>query len=247
MTRDAFRCSIRLAAALCLILGAACTDDSAPVAAHTPRPARAVSIRMLALGDSYTTGEAIPETKSWPHQLEAALLADSVRVASLTVVARTGWTTSDLLVAMNKSHLVPKYDLVTLQIGVNNQYQGLLFDVFQNEFVELLARAIALAGNEPGHVVVLTIPDYSVTPVGMRIDPDRTRAEIDGYNGFIAATLDSTETPLVNITDISREAAEDSSLTARDGLHPSAKMYAAWVELLRPVVAHIFGRGPTGD
>lgn len=246
MTRDAFRHALRFAATLCLVLGAACSDDSTPVAAHTPTPARAIKVRMLALGDSYTTGEAIPETKSWPHQLEAALLGDSVRVDSLRVVAHTGWTTSDLIIAMNKSHLVPTYDLVTLQIGVNNQYQGLPFELFQDEFVELLARAIVLAGNQPGHVVVLTIPDYSVTPVGQRLDPDRTRAEIDGYNGFIAATLDSTATALVNITDISREAAEDSSLTARDGLHPSAKMYAAWVELLRPVVARIFGRGDTG-
>ena len=234
---------------MCLLLGAACSDNSAPVSAHAPTPPpvkpRAVPVRVLALGDSYTSGEAIPAGTGWPYQLEAALLEDSVRVTSLTIVAHTGWTSADLLVAIAKTHLTPQYDLVTLQIGVNNQYRGLLFEQFQSEFVELLTRATTLAGDEPGHVVVLTIPDYSVTPVGRRLDPDLTRMEIDQYNAFIADTLDSTETALVNITEISRQADEDTSLVAHDGLHPSAKMYAQWVEVIRPVVAAIFGRGGT--
>jgi lysophospholipase L1-like esterase len=241
MTRVAFGRSARTAALLCALLCAGCGDDSAPVAG-TPAPNRAVSVRMLALGDSYTSGESVPQNKSWPYQLEAVLLEDSVRVTALKVVAHTGWTTTDLIVGMNKTTLAPPYDLVTLQIGVNNQFGGVPFEVFEDEFPELLARATTLAGDRPDHVVVLTIPDYSVTPVGQRLDPDQTRSEIDSYNGFITATLDSTEVSLINITDISREAAEDSSLTARDGLHPSGEQYARWVELIRPVVAALFSR-----
>ena len=240
--RAAFRNLLRLAAVACIVLGVACADDGAPVSAPPP-PKPAVPVRMLALGDSYTKGESVPVSKSWPYQLEVALLPDSVRVTSLKVVAYTGWTTADLLVAIQKNKLKPEYDLVTLQIGVNNQYGGYPFDQFQTEFPELLAKASALAGDRPDHVVVLSIPDYTVTPVGSRVDPDVNRSELDSYNAFIAATLDSTETALVNITDISRLAQDDSSLVARDGLHYSGKMYAEWVDVIRPVVARIFGRG----
>ncbi len=242
MRRDAFERTFRMGV-LCIVLCAGCSDDSAPVAAGTPGTRRAVSVRMLALGDSYTLGESVPQSKSWPYQLADSLLEDSVRVTTLKVIARTGWTTADLIVAINKTTLTPPYDLVTLQIGVNNQFGGLPFEVFQEEFPELLTRATTLAGDRPDHVVVLTIPDYSLTPVGQRFDPDLTRSEIDSYNGFIDATLDSTEVTLINVTDLSRTVPDDSSLVARDGLHYSGKMYAAWVELIRPVVAALFGRG----
>lgn len=246
MTRVAFERASRLLA-LCVLVCAGCSDDSAPVVAGTPKPTGAVSVRVLALGDSYTSGESVPQNKSWPYQLADSLLEDSVRVTTLKVVAHTGWTTADLIVAINKTTLAPPYDLVTLQIGVNNQFGGVPFDVFQDEFPELVTRATTLAGEHADHVVVLTIPDYSVTPVGQRLDPDQTRSEIDSYNGFIAATLDTTAVNLINITDISREAGEDSSLTARDGLHPSGAQYARWVALIRPVVAALFGRGTGGE
>ncbi len=243
MTRAAFEPAPWLVL-VCVLLCTGCSDDSDPV---TPAPKRAVSVRVLALGDSYTSGEAVPQSKSWPYQLADSLLEDSVRVSTLKVVAHTGWTSADLIVAMNKAPLTPPYDIVTLQIGVNNQFGGVPFEIFQDEFPELVARATALAGNRPEHVVVLTIPDYSVTPVGQRLDPDQTRSEIDSYNGFIAATLDSSAVSLINITDISREAGEDSSLTARDGLHPSGAQYARWVGLIRPVVKALSGRRNAGE
>jgi lysophospholipase L1-like esterase len=246
MTRAAFEHAARLVIA-CILVCAGCSDDSGPVVAGTPAPKRAVSVHVLALGDSYTSGESVPQSKSWPYQLADSLLEDSVRVTTLKVVAHTGWTTADLIVALNKTTLQPPYDLVTLQIGVNNQFGGVPLEVFQDEFPELVARATTLAGDHPDHVVVLTIPDYSVTPVGQRLDPDQTRGEIDSYNGFIAAALDSTEVNLINITDISREAGEDSSLTARDELHPSGAQYARWVTIIRPVVAALFGREDAGE
>jgi lysophospholipase L1-like esterase len=234
-------------AALCLVLGLACGDESAPVGPPAPKPA--VKVSMLALGDSYTSGESVALVKSWPYQLETALVADSVLVASLKVIAHTGWTTSDLILALNKNAktLTPPYDVVTLQIGVNNQYKGLPVATFLTEFPELVARATRLAGDRASHVVVLSIPDYSVTPVGSIGDQGQNQREINEYNGYIETALDSTDVHLVNVTDISREAQDDSSLVARDGLHPSAKMYAAWVDVIRPVVARIFGRGAEAD
>src|SRR5436190_10174893 len=129
--RHAFRHPARLLAALCLVLGLACGDDSAP-AVGPPAPKPAVKVSILALGDSYTSGESVALSKSWPYQLETALFADSVRVTSLKVIAHTGWTTSDLILALNKSAktLTPPYDVVTLQIGVNNQYRGLRVETF---------------------------------------------------------------------------------------------------------------------
>jgi lysophospholipase L1-like esterase len=240
--RDAFRHPLHLAAALGILLSLACGDDSAPVATPKPAPKPAVAVRMLALGDSYTSGESVALVKSWPYQLVDSLVADSVRVTSLKVVAYTGWTTSDLIVAMNKNHLQPGYDLVTLQIGVNNQYGGLRFSVFEDEFRELLSRAKTLANDHADHVVVLTIPDYSVTPFGSNLDQAEIQAELAIYNGFITTRADSAGAHVVDIFDVSREAQDDSSMTARDGLHPSGAMYAKWVALIRPVVARIFDR-----
>jgi lysophospholipase L1-like esterase len=173
-----------------------------------------------------------------------ALLEDSVRVTELTVIAHTGWTTSDLLDTLASRVDTTPYNLVTLQIGVNNQFGRLPFSVFENEFPLLVARATTLADDRPGRLLVLSIPDYSVTPVGSQLDPDRVRGEIDGYNGFIRDTLDSTEVTMIDITDISRQAADDPTLTARDGLHPSAKMYAEWVELIRPIVVQMLDPEP---
>ena len=240
--RAAFRRLGRSGAAVLFAAAASCADTAADLGAGKSTPPRAVRVRILALGDSYTAGESVPGAKSWPRQLAAALVPDSVIVTDLTVIARTGWTTTDLVDTLGADSLASPYDLVTLQIGVNNQYQHLDFSVFQSEFPALVARAIALAGNRPGHVVVLSIPDYSVTPVGSQIDPDRVRAEIDGYNGFIASATDSVNVLEIDITEISRRAQEDPTLTARDGLHPSAKMYALWVDVVRPVVAGILER-----
>lgn len=241
MRRVAFDRALRLVL-VCVLCCAGCSDDSGPVEAGTPPPKRAVAVSVLALGDSYTSGESVPLNKSWPYQLADSLLEDSVRVSSLKVVAHTGWTSADLIVALNKTALTPPYDLVTLQIGVNNQFGGVPFEVFQDEFPELVSRATTLAGDREDHVVVLTIPDYSVTPFGQRLDPDVIRSEIASYNAFITAALDSTKVNLINVTDISVQAAEDSSLTSRDGLHPSGAQYALWIGVIRPVVAALFGR-----
>jgi lysophospholipase L1-like esterase len=243
--RDAFRHLARPVATLCLVLALACGHDSTPVATHkkpAPAPKPAVPVKMLSLGDSYTSGESIAPVNSWPYQLVDSLAGDSVRVTSLKVVAYTGWTTSDLIVAMNKNHLQPGYDLVTLQIGVNNQYQELRFSLFQDEFRQILGRATALTNNRADHVVVVTIPDYSVTPYGQNLDQSVIQTELAMYNGFIATTADSAGAHVIDIFDLSREAQDDPTMIARDGLHYSGAMYAKWVAVIRPVVARIFDR-----
>jgi lysophospholipase L1-like esterase len=198
----------------------------------------AVSARVLALGDSYTIGESVAPAKGWPQQLADSLLGDSVRVEGPTIVARTGWTTTQLFAAI--ADLDGAFHLVTLQIGVNNQFGGAAFDVFEREFPALVDRAIALARGTPARVVVLSIPDYSVTPYGQGIDTEGTiAAEIDAYNAYARAIAADRGVAFVDVTDISRRALDEPELVARDGLHPSPEMYALWVERLRPVARSI--------
>ena len=214
-----------------------CQDDPAQPTA-TPAPHTAAQVRVLALGDSYTIGELVAPEQSWPCQLADSLLADSVRVVGPTIVAHTGWTTADLLDA--SADLDSSFHLVTLQIGVNNQFQGLGFDVYEREFPALVERAIALAHGNPARVIVLSIPDYSATPFGRRVDSEGTIAgEIDAYNDFARAVSEANGVVFVDITDISRRARDEPGLVAPDGLHPSALMYALWVARLRPIVRSI--------
>jgi lysophospholipase L1-like esterase len=215
----------------------ACQGEPAAPAA-TLVPYAPVPARVLALGDSYTVGESVAPAKSWPIQLADSLLADGVRVEGPTIVARTGWTTTHLLDAV--ADLDGGFRLVTLQIGVNNQFTRAAFDVFEREFPALVDRAIALALGSPARVVVLSIPDYSVTPYGQRVDTDGTiAAEIDAYNALARAVSETRGVVFVDVTDLSRRAIDEPELVARDGLHPSAQMYALWVSRLRPVVRGI--------
>jgi lysophospholipase L1-like esterase len=216
----------------------ACQDEPAQPTATPALPA-ATQVRVLALGDSYTIGELVAPEKSWPRQLADSLLADSVRVVGPTIVAQTGWTTADLLDA--SADLDGSFHLVTLQIGVNNQFRALAFDVYEREFPVLIDRAIALAHGSPARVIVLSIPDYSATPFGRRLfDPEGTIAgEIDTYNDFARAVSEASGVVFVDVTDISRRALDEQELVASDGLHPSAQMYALWVARLLPTVRSI--------
>jgi acyl-CoA thioesterase I len=236
--RDGFRLlKLSFMALVCAAAVSCGSGDTTPVHDPGPAPGSAIDVRVLALGDSYTAGQSVPRAKSWPRQLAEALLADSIRVTDLTVFARTGWTTTDLLDTLATDAAPQPHDFVTLQIGVNNQFGRLPFSVFQSEFPQLVERAVELAGGNRERVLVLSIPDYSVTPVGSRIDPDRVRTEIEGYNEFLHAEAESLGVASIDITGFSLLALEDPRLVASDGLHFSGKMYALWVEVLRPLVA----------
>lgn len=196
-------------------------------------PAPPDAQRLLALGDSYTIGEGVSPGDRWPVQLVAALRAQGHNLADPTILARTGWTTDELSVALDNAHLKGPYALVSLLIGVNNQYRGRNVEEYRQQFAVLLDRAVELAGGHCGHVLVVSIPDWGVTPHGAGRRAE-VAAAIDRFNAVNREETRRARARYVEITVASRRAAEDASLLARDGLHPSGKMYAQWAEAALP-------------
>jgi lysophospholipase L1-like esterase len=192
-------------------------------------------IRYLALGDSYTIGESVAEAERWPMQLAHRLRAEDLRT-EVTLIARTGWTTDELWQGMQERTLQPPYELVSLLIGVNNQYRGMDVQEYREQFVFLLNKAIEYAGGRSRRVFVLSIPDWGVTPFAEGRDRARIAREIDTFNAVNREESLRVAVRYVDVAPVSRLARNDASLTASDGLHPSARMYAAWVELAYPIV-----------
>ena len=204
-----------------------------------PKTNKAVkSYTYLALGDSYTIGESVSAEESFPFQLSAALKTDNSLVESPKIIAKTGWTTDELTTAIKSATLQPKYDFVTLLIGVNNQYRSFDTVVYRKEFKELLQTAIKFAGDKPENVFVLSIPDWGVTQFAKnsRRDVAKISAEIDFYNAINKEETAKNRAIYLDITPISREATNNLNLIANDGLHPSALMYNKWVSSLAPLV-----------
>lgn len=200
------------------------------------------SLRYLALGDSYTIGESVEPAERWPVQLAAHLRETGLDVADPEIIARTGWRTDDLDAAITRANPRGPYDLVTLLIGVNNQYQGRSADDYRKEFPALLGRAVGFAGGEPSRVIVLSIPDWGVTPYGQRSDPPRVAKEIDAFNAINRAESERVGVRYVDITPISRLAPAQPGLVAGDGLHPSGTMYAEWAKLALPAARAALAR-----
>ncbi|MDE1884898.1 MAG: SGNH/GDSL hydrolase family protein [Xanthomonadaceae bacterium] len=186
--------------------------------------------RFLALGDSYTIGEGVAPSENWPHQLVAALRARGVAIAEPDILARTGWTTDELAAAMAAHAFHPPYALVTLLIGVNNQYRGRDLENYRAEFRGLLHRAIALAGADPRRVLVVSIPDWGVTRFGAESGRDRARIarEIDAFNAAATEISAAQHARCVDVTAIARDRGGAADMLAADGLHPSAAMYTRW-------------------
>jgi len=191
-------------------------------------------IHYLALGDSYTVGQSVATSKSFPAQLRDCLKETPDLELNLEIIAATGWTTSDLIDALEKGSERTNYDLVTLLIGVNNQYQGKPFSLFENEFNNLLERAIKLANNDTNKVIVISIPDYAYTPFGQNGNPQKISKEIDEYNNYAKVTAGTMGVSFINITEITREGLKDPELVANDDLHPSGKAYGKFVEKICP-------------
>jgi lysophospholipase L1-like esterase len=199
-----------------------------------------LTVKYLALGDSYTVGTSIGQNKAYPvllkQQLEANHYIDTVK---LDVIAQNGWTTGNLQHAINHQKLGASYDLVTLLIGVNNQYQGKSAEVYQKEFSSLLKQAISFAAGDKSKVVVLSIPDWGVAPAADRNRKEDIVREIDLFNGINKKVALSMGVQYVNITSISRKANNNLKLIAKDGLHFSGKMHELWLSELYPVVKNV--------
>lgn len=223
--------AMRTLLALCALL-TGCNRPPADGAKSAPGAPN--DLRLLALGDSYTIGERVEPADRWPVRLAALLRDEGLAVAEPTLVARTGWTTDELASAMDSTPLESRYDLVTLLIGVNNQYRGRDAEEYRRQFVQLLQRSIALAGGDAKHVVVLSIPDWGVMPFAASYDRNKVGREIDQFNAIGRAEAERLGAAFVDITPLSRHAAMQPALIADDGLHPSAAMYRQWAESALP-------------
>lgn len=200
-----------------------------------PTPSR--EIKYLALGDSYTIGQSVCETCRFPEQLKTRVASELNASVSLKVIAQTGWTTTNLKNVINAQNPTNNYDLVTLLIGVNNQYQNRPFSLYEQEFPELLQKAIFLANGNAQNVIVVSIPDYAFTPYGQNsTDPNIISTEIDHYNSFAQNCAMQNGVAFVNITDITRQGIQNPNLVTTDGLHPSELAYLKFVEKMLPKV-----------
>lgn len=185
-------------------------------------------LKYLALGDSYTIGESVLESERWPVQLAASLTQKGIAVEKPKIIAVTGWRTDNLKNGINIAQLKEKYDLVSLLIGVNNQYQGKSLEEYEVEYEDLLKTAIEFAAGNKSRVFVVSIPDYGFTPFG---EPNQKKItkELDEFNAVNKRITESYGVAYYNITDISRKGLADPELVAEDRLHPSGKQYKLWV------------------
>ena len=224
-----------------LLFIVSCSTES-PIPETTPTPVitapqtQGKSYNYLAIGDSYTIGQSVCETCRFPAQLSKSLgNLNSNNTYSLKIIAQTGWTTTNLISAINTQNPTSNYDLVTLLIGVNNQYQNKPFSLYEKEFPELVNKAIALAKGDKTNVIVVSIPDYAYTPFGQASGNQTTiSTAIDQYNTFAKKYCDDNTILFINITDITRQGLNNKNLVAQDGLHPSELAYSLFVERILP-------------
>jgi len=191
--------------------------------------------RFLALGDSYTVGEAVAADDRWPVRLAALLRERGIALADPEIIARTGWTTDELSAAIDLANPRGAFDLVSLLTGVNDQYRGRPVAEYCEQFRALLARAIGFAADRADRVVVLSIPDWGVTPFAASRDAAQIGREIDDFNRVNRDEATRAGSPYVDVTGISRRAANEPNLVAGDGLHPSGNMYREWAQAVLPV------------
>ncbi|MHA4845624.1 SGNH/GDSL hydrolase family protein [Flavitalea antarctica] len=209
-----------------------------------------LSFTYLALGDSYTAGEGVQKPESFPFQVVSRLnqyaaeategQENDIRLmAPPVIIAQTGWTTSELSEGIRKADVKTKFDVVTLLIGVNNQYRGLSIDDYGKEFEQLATKALDFASHDVSRVIVLSIPDWSATPFAAELDREKISLEIDRFNSLNRQISLRQGFHYVDITGSSRNALNDPSLVAGDQLHPSGKEYRKWCDKLVPIIAPI--------
>jgi lysophospholipase L1-like esterase len=205
-------------------------------AVSSATPLTSPTISYLALGDSYTIGEGETATHRWPVQLAALARQQGLNLGEPTIIARTGWTTAELQEAIAAAHDTHTYGLVSLLIGVNNQYRGQSLALYRTEFQALLATAIAFAGGQPRHVLVLSIPDWGVTPFAHDRNQAQIAQEIDQFNAVAHEECQHADVAFVDITPRTRAAAGEVTQFTADGLHYTGVQMQQWAELALPVV-----------
>ena len=188
----------------------------------------------LALGDSYTVGESVSKSERWPDQLVASLANENIFLNSPEIVAKTGWTTTELQEGINLAPLNYPYDWVTLLIGVNNQYRGKSIEEFGSEFYKLLSQAIVFSGNRKERVFVMSIPDWGSMPFAKGNDVQKIAVEIDAFNQVIYELCAQENVQFIDITPLSRKVSDYPDWIAKDGLHPSGAQYSKWVLEILP-------------
>jgi len=194
----------------------------------------------LALGDSYTIGHSLPIAENFPNQTVQLLSTAGYDIDSPTVVAKTGWTCEELQWGMKNRSLQNRYDIVSLLIGVNDQYRGGKIEDYGIQFEELVKQAVELANKNPAHVFVLSIPDWGATPFAEGQDCKLIAKELDSFNHINKALAKKMNVNYIDITPGSREVSQDHTLVAADGLHPSAKEYKRWAEKLAASIRQQF-------
>jgi lysophospholipase L1-like esterase len=195
--------------------------------------------KYLALGDSYTIGEKVEEKDNFPNKTITLLNQSGKKFEEATIIAKTGWTTDELQEKLAQVRLAIPFDIVTLLIGVNNQYRGRSADEYAVQFEQLLQQAIGYAGGKNQHVIVLSIPDWGVTPFAVDRDRKKIAEEIDLFNSINKKMAAQYQVHYIDITPYTREADHDLSLVAEDGLHPSGKDYKRWAVLVAKKIGEI--------
>jgi len=209
-------------------------DDSQEVTVDPDTPS--ASFKYLALGDSYTIGQGVNESGRWPNQLSTQLILNGIDVEETKIIAQTGWKTDQLLNAIAEEGPTG-FNLVSLLIGVNNQFNNQSLQEFSPQFDQCLNKAIELSGPQ-GHVFVVSIPDYGVTPFGSS-NAEEIAEELDEYNAYIQSKCEAQDVPFINITEISRTLGDSEGALAPDNLHPSGFQYSLWVDNIMPVVLEL--------
>ena len=231
----AFRGGVIVSLTMLFFLSA-CSKENKPGPAVPPTDTIAPYKNYLALGDSYTIGTSVTATERFPVQTTALLSSSNILINQPDIRAINGWTTNDLLHSLTSEPPVKTYDLVSLLIGVNNQYQHRSQEEYRIKFTELVTKAIEYAGGRRNRVFVLSIPDYSVTPFAQYSDTVMISNEIDQFNAINEQVSAQMGVKYLTITQISREGRTDPTMQASDGLHPSGKQYQRWSALLAPMM-----------
>ncbi|HWS60823.1 MAG TPA: SGNH/GDSL hydrolase family protein [Flavobacterium sp.] len=235
---------VKIAAILLIFIFPNCSEGEEALVANTPTNTTIPYIDVnlprqlnyLALGDSYTIGQSVCETCRFPEQLRKRLGdLNPKNTYTSKIIATTGWTSTNLISAINNENLASNYDLVTLLIGVNNQYQNKPFSLYEKEFPELIFKAISLARGDRSNVIVVSIPDYAFTPFGKQFgNQSKISTEIDNYNAFAQKYCLEQKIEFVSITEITRQGFINPLLVAQDGLHPSELAYSLFIDRIFP-------------